>query len=143
MICHEYFFWIFLAYKHGMARTKSSKFPDVNPVIAGGKHEFPRDCFEVIFALSQNRNVELRHFRLDPTQSRKLAPLRFNQRVLASCVTCGCRGIFPCDRGEGTVIGGADLIQDLIGRIDDVGSEREVLGEGELHFYGMKRGRWE
>lgn len=42
--------------------------------------------------------------------------------------------MFPGDRGKGTVIGGVDLVQDLVRRVDDVRPEREVLGERESHF---------
>ena len=54
--------------------------------------------------------------------------------MFASRVTGGGGGVFPGDRGKGTVIGGVDLVQDHVGRIDDVRPERKVLGERELHF---------
>ena len=54
--------------------------------------------------------------------------------MFAGRITGGRGGVFPGDRGEGTVIGGVDLIQDLVGRVDDVRPERKVLGECEFHF---------
>ena len=53
--------------------------------------------------------------------------------MFASSVTGGCSGVFTCDGGGGAVIGGADLVQDLVRGVDDVGSKRKVLGEGEFH----------
>jgi hypothetical protein len=53
--------------------------------------------------------------------------------MLTGRVTCGRSGVFPRDCGEGTVIVGADLVQDLVGRVNDIRPERKVLGEGELH----------
>lgn len=41
--------------------------------------------------------------------------------------------MFPGDRSEGTVVRGVHLVQDLIGRVDDVRPERKILGERELH----------
>jgi hypothetical protein len=48
-------------------------------------------------------------------------------------VTGGCSGVLPGNSGEGTVIWGVDLVQDLVGRVDDVRPQREVLSKGELH----------
>lgn len=59
--------------------------------------------------------------------------------MLASRVAGGRSGVFTCDGGEGTVVGGADLVQDLVGRVDDVGPKREVLGKGEPHS-GLRKG---
>jgi len=60
--------------------------------------------------------------------------------MLASRVTCGHSGVFPGDRGKCTVIGGVDLVQDLVGRVDDVRPERKVLSKGELHSGVAQRG---
>ena len=54
--------------------------------------------------------------------------------MFAGRITGGRGGVFPGDRSKGTVIGGVDLIQDLVGRVDDVRPERKVLGECEFHF---------
>ena len=43
--------------------------------------------------------------------------------------------MLPGDRSKSTVIGGADLVQDLVGRVDDVRPERKVLGEGKFSFW--------
>lgn len=42
-------------------------------------------------------------------------------------VTGGCSGVLPGDRGKGTIIWGVNLVQDLVGRVDDVRPQREVL----------------
>ena len=59
--------------------------------------------------------------------------------MLTGRVTGGCSGVLPGDRGEGAVIWGVDLVQDLVGRVDDVRPQREVLSQGKLHF-GVARG---
>lgn len=53
--------------------------------------------------------------------------------MLTGRVTRGCGGVLPGNRGEGTVIWGVDLVQDLVGRVDDVRPQREVLSQGKLH----------
>jgi hypothetical protein len=53
--------------------------------------------------------------------------------MFACRVTCGRSGIFARNGGEGTIIGGADFVQNLVGRVDDVGPERKILSESELH----------
>ena len=53
--------------------------------------------------------------------------------MFAGRVTGWGGGVFPGDRGEGTVIGGVDLVQYLVGGVDNVRPEGKVLGERELH----------
>ena len=60
--------------------------------------------------------------------------------MFASYVASGRSGVFPGDRCVGTVIGGADLVQDLVGRVYDIGPEGEVLGQCELHSELVQRG---
>ena len=62
-----------------------------------------------------------------------MTPLIFDQGMFTGCVTGGRGGVFPGDRSEGTVVRGVHLVQDLIGRVDDVRPERKILGERELH----------
>ena len=60
--------------------------------------------------------------------------------MFASHVTGGRSGVFTCDGGEGAVIGGANSIQDLVRRVDDIGPKWKVLGKGELHSRATLRG---
>jgi hypothetical protein len=53
--------------------------------------------------------------------------------MLTSGVASGRSGVFPCDRGEGAVVGSANLVEDLVRGVDNVRPEREVLGECKLH----------
>jgi len=94
----------------------------------------PQDRLEVVLALGQSRYMNLGRLGFVPTQPRELTPLRFDKGMFAGRIAGGCGGVFPGDRGEGTVIGGVNLVQDLVGGVDDVRPEREVLGECELHF---------
>lgn len=84
--------------------------------------------------------MDLRRLWLVPTQSCEWTPLGFDHCVLASRVAGGCSGVLPGDRGKGTIIRGVDLVQDLVGRIDDVRPERKVLGKGKPHFWFGQRG---
>lgn len=59
--------------------------------------------------------------------------------MFTSRVTGGCSGVLPSDRGEGTVVWGVDLVQDLVGRVDDVRPEWEVLSQCELHLETAQR----
>ena len=54
--------------------------------------------------------------------------------MFASRVACGRSGVFTCDVCKGTIIGSADLVQHLVGRVDDVGPKGKVLGQGKFHF---------
>lgn len=53
--------------------------------------------------------------------------------MFAGHITGGRNGVFTRDCGVGTIIGGVDLVQDLVARVDDVGPKGKVLGEGKLH----------